>query len=98
MSRHTPGPWKQSSRVQRRDDLVTIISTNNVDLVSVHNPSPIPSNQSWYEGHANARLIAAAPYLLDALRGLLFAADDSPAYDAAITAARAAIAKAEGQQ
>jgi hypothetical protein len=45
---------------------------------------------------ADRRLIAAAPDLLDALKTLLFAADDSQSYDAALVSARAAIAKAEG--
>jgi hypothetical protein len=42
-----------------------------------------------------ARLHALNGELLEALHALLFTADDSPSYDAAITQARAAIAKAE---
>jgi len=44
------------------------------------------------------RLHALNGELLEALHALLFTADDSPSYDAAITQARAAIAKAEGEQ
>jgi len=47
---------------------------------------------------AAARRAALYPELLEALHALLFTADDSPSYDAAITQARAAIAKAEGEQ
>jgi hypothetical protein len=56
-------------------------------------------HKDWHQllTHPDARLIAAAPDLLEALHALLFTADDSPSYDAAITQARAAIAKAEGQ-
>jgi len=45
-----------------------------------------------------ARLHALNGELLEALHALLFTADDSPSYDAAITQARAAIAKAEGEK
>jgi hypothetical protein len=44
------------------------------------------------------RLRAENGELLEALHALLFTADDSPSYDAAITQARAAIARAEGEK
>jgi len=51
------------------------------------------------EQDANAHLIAAAPELLTALRGLIGLHDDPTPYDSAttISAARVAIAKAEGR-
>lgn len=74
-AKHTSGRWLQSNRTANRSDLQTIISENNVDIATVHNPSPIPDTTSWYEGHANARLIAAAPQMLDALKRLIASMD-----------------------
>jgi hypothetical protein len=56
----------------------------------------------WAEAYggteANARLIAAAPDLLEALKGMLGVWEEDPAYGhASAEKARAAIAKAEGE-
>ena len=62
----------------------------------------IVSNQFWWdmtddEAKANARLIAAAPELLDALEGLLGLAERDGWLHIAVNQARAAIAKAKGE-
>ncbi len=88
MSKHTPGPW-----------------INDGDGIVWSESDPI---YGWIADcrngaqDANARLIAAAPDLLEALRSMLseFSVMASPATAgeiAACEAARAAIAKAEGQ-
>lgn len=70
MSEHTPGPWKamhpDSGLICHAEDDVFIAqafcerSINQID--------PVPRNE---QGEANARLIAAAPELLAALKGLV---------------------------
>ena len=96
MSKHTPGPWMYDSYVGEDpyDDpdcpFVEIGTTrwvpNKVDV-----PAAL---EAW----ANARLIAAAPDLLDALESLeLTAGLPAMQDDPARVAARAAIAKAKGE-
>jgi hypothetical protein len=60
------------------------------DGYTVCNPSPM--------GEANARLIAAAPDLLDALIALCEICEDDDQYPQHTEAARAAIAKATSDQ
>lgn len=93
-TKHTPGPWA--------------ISQNNPRLVK-HLSGPVlaecgPVNTE--EAQANARLIAAAPELFDALNKLLSRAeyhlDRSATHDGlmnvdAIVDARAVLAKAKGE-
>ena len=88
MSVHTPGPWtyRQSPESAAGDWQVTArISDNAVMRVGVHN-------------EANARLIAASPELLEALR---HAADWFNAMQVSVPASqhvKAAIAKATGEK
>jgi len=99
--KHTPGPWarhpdypwiiKQDLRpIGEIGDGVTVCGTN------AHESSgffPTPD-----EGRSNARLIAAAPDLLEACETLLFELVAGPAArDEVIANARAAIAKATGE-
>jgi hypothetical protein len=98
MSKHTPGPWKTVARNY------PIADTGDYDgcwEVLTGDPKK-PIVQIWGdsdEDEANARLIAAAPDLLEALRRLLDSGDVRDAAEkGALAAARAAIAKAEGQQ
>ena len=93
MSKHTPGPWQ--------------IGKNFGSVVC---DTPVPGisgsdDTEYYGGHliaesvteANARLIAAAPELLEALKELMVAADRVSAEPVTwLGKARAAIAKAEG--
>lgn len=91
MTKHTPGPWAfDDDRVitsphthNDLDDDVCEVYGGNDDIAEVR--------------RANARLIAAAPELLEALKELMVAADRVSAEPVTwLGKARAAIAKAEG--
>lgn len=89
MSKHTPGPWIFYADTPSTDPNWHIVTTANRMrvLANVHIE---PGNAM---DAANARLIAAAPDLLEALQGVLRVADrQTDEFDAA----RAAIAKAIG--
>lgn len=88
MSKHTPGPW---SAQQRQDQGV-------YDFFALNKPSPFATAQasSSIEAEANARLIAAAPELLDALQEIVEAQKGGYLGWSHIDAASAAIAKATG--
>lgn len=90
-SKHTPGPWFYS---QESIDHDWYIVTINGGLIVAN------VNSHWRQV-ANARLVAAAPDLLEALKAVVSAwevtgpIEAAERMDAAIHAARAAIAKAE---
>jgi hypothetical protein len=110
---HTPGPWRKCGGAtppytavhSSRGYIVFVMA----DAGTVEHGKPIDA-PSMDEQQANARLIAAAPDLLDALQSLLIyltseedalnyaAANDGRCnpYDVASVAARKAIAKAIG--
>lgn len=110
MSKHTPGPWEKS---KKRDGTRVVLSSGRVIRAKVHGPLTVGS-PGYDEAEANARLIAAAPDLLEAakaaLRGLEHAAhfantwqdDGHPIFEASyqrrMDALRAAIARAEGAE
>lgn len=90
---HTPGPWRPY--IGPGGPLQVI--ANHCNICNVDDCE----TQSFEEGSANARLIAAAPELLAALEGLLTAPDlNEDALDGEtcelMAAARAALAKAKG--
>ena len=89
-NKHTPGPWKICPNTKPdRPDIVA-----DCGLIC-----SLEYGQREQEGEANARLIAAAPDLLGALRyiaGLDTSQDASPAQCSAVLVAMNAIAKAEG--
>lgn len=98
--RHTPGPWHTDAVMgEDRHEICAepttesgnpnVIATVFCDLLD---PSPAIG---LTEANANARLIAAAPELLDALQELVHHPYDSEGRNlAALDRARAAIAKA----
>ena len=99
-AKHTPGPWKQhpdypliikEDNAPISDEGVTIANT------TAHEGSGYFPNPS--QGRANARLIAAAPELLEALQEIVAAADGAgwAQLDATLANARAAVAKATGK-
>ncbi len=91
MSKHTPGPWKahldEAYFVTGPDRGRVAIMTH---LKGAHG---LGGRRSGDESAANARLIAAAPELLEALTDLLGWQTLAP--DDVVAAARAAIARAE---
>jgi hypothetical protein len=94
MTKHTPGPW----RVVQAAALPSGKLRNEFSIVGISGTiamTPHPRND---DNEANARLIAAAPSLLDTLQMLADASNDSPVLMADVVGkiARAAIAKATG--
>lgn len=65
----TPGPWRVS---EKRGDLIDIRhNSNGIGAISL-NLAHVVARQSWLkEAEANAKLIAAAPELLAALRDII---------------------------
>lgn len=87
-SKHTPGPWRQSLTDDTR-----IIDSSGCEVASVAGDY----QHDYARMEANARLIAAAPELLEALAGMVdsYELEASP-INPALISARAAIAKATG--
>ena len=95
-AKHTPGPWQWT---QHFDPTISIYKDGFGQIARLY-------DSSAGTGKANARLIAAAPDLLDALEGIIgyFDSGNSVSVSQAtikassdeIKAARAAIAKATG--
>ena len=87
MSKHTPGPWQWT---QHFDPTISIYKDGFGQIARLY-------DSSAGTGKANARLIAAAPDLLDALQRLLNAENDEYLTPIGVrNLARAAIAKATG--
>jgi hypothetical protein len=102
MNKHTPGPWRAQPREGFEGEW-EVVSTCEIEWLIAAAAPHIDGDPD----EANARLIAAAPELLEALVGLMRVMPVLPAdaktirgieqqYDAAHRAARAAIAKAKG--
>ncbi len=91
--KHTPGPWTANLAPQGGFDIekdpndlgrYMVLATRNADEARAE------------EMHANARLIAAAPDLLEALRDMV--SDRECLSEATVAFAKAAIAKATGHE
>jgi hypothetical protein len=88
--KHTPGPWE----IQKADDAYCIASIGHLVIM------PVAGKVKHDNSEADARLIAAAPELLEALEAMLEAYDDGVGKDwerPYWLKAHAAIAKATGQ-
>jgi len=92
---HTPGPWAIGLETDENDGHGQIISPEGEHIASV----------SMYPIVANARLLAAAPELLEAAKGMLrefgnqqFNVRKDYSKMVYLEAARAAIARAEGRE
>ena len=94
MNKHTPGPWKFYD--DSNDG-----KTNRIEIVAIGKTVARIYHSVPEEDIPNARLIAAAPELLEAVNALCDRIDDegcTPLDFAEFTSARAAIAKATGEQ
>lgn len=104
--KHTPGSWDVEDPMGAEIGLSIVqsgLKTYEWEFIAMVCQSDASEERmgkqrfiSPGEQEANARLIAAAPELLEALKGMLVVANlftDSPYHEAA----RAAIAKAEGR-
>lgn len=93
---HTPGPWRAGLDVPGNMTDIKAMANVLVARVSrftdIFRPAYQPSPQT--ESEANARLIAAAPDLLEALQTLTELCDERGLYPLNIEDARNAIAKA----
>lgn len=96
MSQHTPGPWEMAP--EPHSDTKWYVTGDGVgpnELVAIVKSAP-------ERLQANARLIAAAPELLDALTECLpdlehYAATHGPGPDRRLAKAKAALHKARGE-
>ena len=97
-AKHTPGPWLTDRGNVHTGQIATIHHCLNNDWVEIWTDKWAETGLGEGEQEANARLIAAAPELLDALTEIVAAADGDgwKQLDATFAAARAAIAKATG--
>jgi hypothetical protein len=88
MNKHTPGPWMYRSQ-----------ANGSLDFFGEGGNRVILQNVRLINQEANARLIAAAPSLLEALESALELIDViTPLEGDVHRKARAAIAKATGEQ
>jgi len=99
-TKHTPGPWKAKTV-----KALGIYANNDQQIAVVHNEMPRGGRRQddYNIEEANARLIAAAPDLLEACEVLLKAApelwgDDIEKWPRLMDRVEAAIAKAEGRE
>lgn len=74
MSEHTPGPWKETGNwyLESTGDLITF--TAITAITPYRKVAAVITDtreiENWDEMRANAKLIATAPELLEALEGL----------------------------
>ncbi len=103
-AKHTPGPWTFSKNDELGDTRFYVAQQEGApytphysDVATLIAETVSSERRSIQE--ANARLIAAAPELLEALRGLLdrVVQMDLPLSDPERVAAQMAIAKATGE-
>ena len=90
--KHTPGPWEHNDTDMLQVQGRVMGYSVPISLIQKRSVGPM-------QAKANARLIAAAPELLEALKQLVNRFEQSGAYDHdhTIELAQSVIAKAEGQ-
>lgn len=87
-----PGPWLNWTN--------EIVDANHIEVCEIYARAEDEGMRRSWTANANARLIAAAPDLLEALQALLGEIDDcsQPDHWEGYEAAKEAIAKAKGEQ
>lgn len=100
MTKHTQGPWTVNINTNDSREAETIQGPDNVRIAAtykIHEHRP-NKTAAWYEARANAKLIAAAPDLLEAL---IYAEEALRAYSGGeaseLERVRATILKATGE-
>lgn len=90
-TQHTAAPWTVSA-------LETETFEEPYYIIHEYDSNILSAQKTWCEHEANARLIAAAPELLEALEGMLamYSPRNQLKFCGATEAAREAIAKAKG--
>ena len=101
-AKHTPGPWEWAEKETRFTVLPSRKPSNWQGPRNICERISYRGSSHWEEHRANARLIAAAPEMLEALERLesvvrLNVAFEYEACVGAVDEARAAIAKARGE-
>lgn len=93
MSAHTPGPWEVRLTAGSDEHRQWVDGIYSGDELVV-------DNDHWHLRNADARLIAAAPEMLDALRQFVYSMehDDKAEIQNALHSACEAITKAEGRE
>ena len=104
---HTPGPWKYEIKkegLKKWGIQLHLVQTPNGETLAELYTGHAEMENKWDELASNARLIAAAPELLEALEDIVHDADDNRYFDEhglpttsfhSINKARAIIAKAK---
>jgi hypothetical protein len=96
MSKHTPGPWEWDGKVWDYDHFEEAPYLVQAPWTA-HDSKTILEGAIRCESEADARLIAAAPELLRALKQMIAWEDGERTEIDAMVNARAIVAKAEGQ-
>lgn len=108
-AQHTPGPWRTGGWGMSIGNNLAVIAETPEGAATCIARTFSPLGGTATDAEANARLIAAAPLMLEALRLLLDEAvvyaierhvlygRDEPELDAAIAAGKAAIRAATGE-
>lgn len=103
MSKHTPGPWR-ARIIPIHQDTIPIEATDAEALVARVNgfpKTPAYAGSGTDDPNANARLIAAAPDLLEALQALMGTCCHLIAWERkwpnVVAKCKAAVAKAVGE-
>lgn len=98
-AQHTPGPWRPLPAEQGEHPFSHVVYAENYGVVGYwKGRKDHHINADWCLTEADARLIAAAPDLLDALQRMVDWAGDMPHTSERldVIVARVAIAKATG--